>query len=108
VRMLQAIRAAPRPDIRELIVQRASMAAVHEQDHRPPPEEIQANYALDEKLRNPPPQVIGLFDDVLTTGAHYRAASAVLKEAFPNVRVIGLFIARRVPEAVDMEDFFDL
>jgi hypothetical protein len=108
VRMLQAIRAAPRPDIRELIVQRASMAAVHEQDHRPPPEEIQANYALDEKLRNPPPQVIGLFDDVLTTGAHYRAASAALKEAFPNVRVIGLFIARRVPEAVDMEDFFDL
>ncbi len=50
-------------------------------------------------------QVIGLFDDVLKTGAHYRAASAVLRQAFPGVRVIGLFIARRVPEAVDIEDF---
>jgi len=49
--------------------------------------------------------VIGLFDDVLTTGAHYRAASAVLQQAFPGVRIIGVFIARRVPEATDIEDF---
>jgi hypothetical protein len=42
---------------------------------------------------------------MLTTGAHYRAASSVLKRAYPGVRVIGLFIARRVPEAADIEDF---
>jgi hypothetical protein len=42
---------------------------------------------------------------VLTTGAHYRAASAVLKLTFPDVRLIGLFIARRAPEAADIEDF---
>jgi predicted amidophosphoribosyltransferase len=56
-------------------------------------------------LRNPPPQAIGLFDDVLTTGAHFRAASNILQKAFPGVRVIGVFIARRVPEAADVEDF---
>jgi hypothetical protein len=56
-------------------------------------------------LRDPQPRVFGLFDDVLTTGAHYRAAAAVLQRAFPEVRIIGLFIARRVPEAVDIEDF---
>jgi orotate phosphoribosyltransferase len=72
---------------------------------RPTPDEIQANYAIEEALRNPAPQVIGLFDDVLTTGAHYRAASSALKQAFPDVRVIGFFIARRVPKAVDLEDF---
>jgi hypothetical protein len=105
LRMLRAIRPQPAPDIRELVVQRANMAAVHDQEQRPRPEEIQANYAIDDALRNPAPQVIGLFDDVLTTGAHYRAACTSLKEAFPNVRVIGLFIARRVPEAVDTEDF---
>jgi predicted amidophosphoribosyltransferase len=60
---------------------------------------------VDERLRNPVPQVIGLFDDVLTTGAHYRSASNVLKRVFHSVRIIGLFIARRVPESTDIEDF---
>ena len=105
VRMLQAIRDEPSLDVRELIIQRASTAAVHDQENRPTPDQIQANYDIDDAFRNPAPQVIGLFDDVLTTGAHYRAASAVLQQAFPAVRVIGLFIARRVPEAVDIEDF---
>ena len=105
VRMLQAIRDQPSLDVRELIIQRASTAAVHDQENRPTPDQIQANYAIDDTLRNPAPRVIGLFDDVLTTGAHYRAASAVLNQAFPSVRIIGLFIARRVPEAADIEDF---
>jgi predicted amidophosphoribosyltransferase len=60
---------------------------------------------LDERVRNPAPQAIGLFDDVMTAGAHYRAGSNVLRKAYPSVRVIGLFIARRVPEAVDWDEF---
>lgn len=103
--MLHSIRGEPRLDVRELVIQRASTAAVHDQENRPPPDQIQANYGVDDALRNPAPQVIGLFDDVLTTGAHYRAASAALNQAFPHVRIIGFFIARRVPEAVDIEDF---
>jgi hypothetical protein len=105
VRMLHAIRPQPRVDVREVIVQQASMDAAHDQDVRPRPEDIEANYGIDESLRNPAPQVIGLFDDVLTTGAHYRAASNVLKRTYPGVRIIGCFIARRVPEATDIEDF---
>jgi hypothetical protein len=105
VRMLQSIRAQPRLDVRELIVQQANMDAAHGHQVRPRPDEIEANYGIDERLRNPVPQVIGLFDDVLTTGAHYRAASNVLKRAIPSVLIIGLFIARRVPEATDIEDF---
>jgi len=42
---------------------------------------------------------------VLTTGAHFGAASNVLQRTSPGVRVIGVFIARRVPEAADVEDF---
>jgi hypothetical protein len=105
VRMLRGIRAQPALDVRELVVQRASTAAVHDQENRPTPEQIQANYAIDHTLQDPDPRVIGLFDDVLTTGAHFRAASAALQQSFPGVRVIGLFIARRVPEAADIEDF---
>ncbi len=105
VRLLHTIRADPPLDVRELIVQRTSTAAVHDLENRPTPDQIQANYAIDGALRDPVSTVIGLFDDVLTTGAHYRAALAVLQQAFPGVRVIGFFIARRVPEAVDIEDF---
>jgi hypothetical protein len=61
--------------------------------------------AIDQTLLNRKPQNIALVDDVLTTGAHFRAACAVVKQVFPDVPIVGLFIARRVPEAVDFEEF---
>jgi hypothetical protein len=54
---------------------------------------LKANYAIDDALRDPVPQAIGLVDDVLTTGAHFRAASAILKQAFPGARVMCLLAA---------------
>ena len=104
LRVVQAIRPQPSPDIRELVTQAANMTAAHEQQNRPRPEDIEANYSIDELRRNPPPRIIGLFDDVLTTGAHFRAASSILRRAYPNTRIIGLFIARRVPESIDWGD----
>ena len=50
-------------------------------------------------LTTPEPSVIAIVDDVLTTGAHFRAASAILAAQFPEVQILGLFLARRVPEA---------
>jgi hypothetical protein len=105
VRMLRGIRVNPKLDVRELLFQRASTAAVHDQENRPTPEQLQANYGIDQALCDPDPQMIGLFDDVLTTGAHFRAASATLKQSLPGVRIIGFFIARRVPEAADFGEF---
>ena len=105
VRMLKAIRATPALDVRELIIQTRSTDAVHDQTTRPRPEQIEAIYQVDTSLKTTPPSVIGLFDDILTTGAHFRAAQAVLQRAFPSVRVIGVFIARRVPESSNIEDF---
>jgi hypothetical protein len=104
LRMVQAIRPEPRPDIREIVEQAASMAAAHEQQNRPRPEDIEANYTVVEARRNPVPRVIGLFDDVLTTGAHFRAASGILGRTYPGVRIVGLFIARRVPETIDWDE----
>lgn len=105
VQLLHLLRPHPPLDIRELILQCASMAAAHDRADRPRPEEILANYAVDKRLINPQPKIIGLVDDVLTTGAHFRAASMLMKQVYPDVRVVGLFIARRVPEAADIEDF---
>jgi hypothetical protein len=63
--MVRGIRAQPALDVRELVLQRASTVAVHNQENRPTPEEIQANYVIDQAIRDPVPQIIGLFDDVL-------------------------------------------
>lgn len=106
LRLLQAIRPNGRLDIRELIVQPISSEAAHESDIRPRPETLATAYRIDPTLRLPTPSQIGLVDDVLTTGAHFKAAQAVLTAAFPGVPIIGLFIARRVPEAVDFDSIF--
>jgi len=107
VRMLRAIPAVNPLDIRELLIQGQSMAAAHDADVRPTPDTIAAGYSIDEELAAPAPTLIGIFDDVLTTGAHYVAARRVLSRRFPGAKVLGLFIARRAPETSDFSVFFE-
>jgi predicted amidophosphoribosyltransferase len=85
-----------RIDVRELLVQTANLRAAHESDQRPTVEEIKAVYKIDEPLSRPEPTRIGIVDDVLTAGAHFRAAKQVLLERFPAAHIVGFFIARRV------------
>ena len=85
-------------DVRELIVQTADMDAVHlHNENRPTPEDIRSIYQIDENLTTPEPSIIGLFDDVITAGAHYRAAKDLLQERFPGAKILGIFVARRIP-----------
>jgi len=60
---------------------------------------------VDESLLEPAPRVIAVVDDVLTTGAHFKAAQLLLSSRFPGVAVYGIFVARRVPEAGDIGSF---
>lgn len=107
VRMLRSIPAAQPLDIRELIIQQQSMTAAHDADVRPTPDDIAAGYQIDEQLAQRTPTVIALFDDVMTTGAHYVAARRVLSARFQQATIFGFFIARRVPETTDFSAFFD-
>jgi hypothetical protein len=103
--MLRAMRARPPLDVRELIVQRVNMDAAHDREQRPRPEQIEANYAIDDKLRN---SLTAGYRPVRRRADNrraFRAASNVLQRAFPEARIIGVFIARRVPEAADIEEF---
>lgn len=93
-------------DIRELVLQRCSTDAAHDSESRPTPSQIAASYDLDCRLLQPPPQTILIVDDVLTTGAHFVAMKSILAPAFPDAKLVGLFIARRVPETSDFEEFF--
>jgi predicted amidophosphoribosyltransferase len=65
-------------------------------------EDLLSVYRIDETIALPPPRAIGIIDDVLTAGTHFRAMDTVLRARFPEVPITGMFIARRVfPSAAD-------
>lgn len=101
-RMLQAIRSGASLDIRELIIQTASTEAAHTSDVRPTPSMVENLYRIDEELTTPTPEFIVVVDDILTTGAHFRAAKSILSNRFPEVSLVGLFIATRAPDASEI------
>jgi predicted amidophosphoribosyltransferase len=105
LRMLRAIPATQPLDIRELLIQQQTMEAAHDADIRPSPDQIVARYQIDESRCEPVPRTIALFDDVITTGAHFVAACRVLKGRFPQVPIFSFFIARRAPETTDFGEF---
>jgi hypothetical protein len=93
-------------DFRELLLQKKTMKAAHDGGTRSIAE-LESAYIIDETIAEPQPNWIGLFDDVLTTGCHFKAASNILKKRFPKSRITGIFIARRIPEASNFEVLFD-
>lgn len=88
----------PGLDVRCLVKQTVSMKASHAagDGRRSSVEELIASYRLDETLVDPAPTGIGIFDDVLTVGRHYRAMHTVLSARFPSVPITGIFIARTI------------
>lgn len=84
-------------DIRELITQQESTNADHLQENRRSPAEIKKNYVFNKELAEGAKEIIIIFDDVLTTGAHFVAAKEFIKENMPHINSVkGLFIARRI------------
>jgi hypothetical protein len=92
-------------DVRELIVQPQSSDAAHDRADRPKPAALEARYVIDRGLLRPKPQIIAVVDDLVTTGAHFVPIRNMLRREFADIPIMGIFIARRVPEAVDVEDF---
>lgn len=86
-------------DVRELVLQRESVAPAHESDVRPSIPDLVGNYVIDEKVAAAPLRKnLVIFDDVLTTGCHFKALQTTLLERFPKVGIFGLFVARRAPK----------
>ena len=107
IQMLRAIDPSLNLDIREIVVQSASTPKSHQSENRLRPEELIELYRLDESLTDPAPNSIAVIDDLLTAGSHFRAMKEVLELRFPSAYIMGLFIARRVPNTDDPEEFDD-
>lgn len=99
-RMLQVCKGITGPttiDVRELVTQNASIRTAHlSPEGRPRIDEIYANYSIDEAITSPVPKHICIVDDVLAAGAHFKAMQRILDDRFPDVRIVGIFIARRI------------
>lgn len=97
-------------DVRMLLLQTESSKADHETGDRLTPEALYALLDVDRAVMSARPvrDVIVLFDDVLTTGKHFKCCERRLREVVPaNVPIIGVFVARRIlPDPA--EDFEDL
>ncbi|MCY1199109.1 hypothetical protein D9M72_105040 [compost metagenome] len=98
--MLTAVagRAQVNLDIRDCLTFSGAYAASHETDDRPTPDELYNELSFDNAAgkAGDPPGLIFLFDDMLTTGAHYVATTRKLAQIFPGVQIVGNFIARRI------------
>jgi hypothetical protein len=83
----------PLPDIRELVLLTENFDAKQKGIS---PEDRASKYRINEKVAKSKPSKIFIFDDVLTTGCHFKAVKMVLKERFPEAHVCGIFLARAV------------
>lgn len=89
-------------NVSELVLQTESLESFHD-GSRLRPDELIEYYELDEELCNcEPPNEVTIFDDLLTTGSHFKAMKSVINGHWPNVPVSGIFIARRyIPQESD-------
>ncbi len=88
----------PDLDVRSIVTQTTSTNASHEagEGQRPSVDELLAVYQINEALAEPPPTNIGIIDDILTVGRHYRAMHTILSQRYPDVPITGIFIARTI------------
>jgi hypothetical protein len=91
-------------DVREALVTKTERDPMHVKQGVRDPIALRASLAtVTNLLSDPRPQVI-LVDDVLTTGCSFVVCKAMIQEAWPDARILGLFVARR---AIDRTADFD-
>jgi hypothetical protein len=93
-RVCSLIRKPGAPSVKDLIEQIES-TDTFKGGNRQRPDELRANYRFDEPSMVGLPRNIGIVDDLLTTGSHFRAIKDMILERSLDRRVVGFFVARR-------------
>lgn len=99
-RILNELASGKQLDIRELVCMAKSVEQSHLAAERVSIDELVSSMQIDEDCTLPPPRSIAIFDDVLTTGRHFKAVQRILSERFADVPIVGIFVARRAPESL--------
>jgi predicted amidophosphoribosyltransferase len=97
VRVLHRLAALAREplDIRELIRQsRTTRSSSRSGGARLTFAELRAVWGIEEALAEPSPRRLCVFDDLLTTGLHFKVAKELLAGRFAPAGVVGIFLAR--------------
>ena len=95
------------PLVLDLVEQKENIRASHASPgNRPRPEELAHNYQIRHKEREilikSGRKYIYVVDDLLTTGAHFKAMQKIiLAEKIPDLKVMGIFLARRIPSTTE-------
>ena len=87
-------------DLRRLLRQSRSMESDHAAGDRLSESTLYDLLQIDRALldRQPLREQIVVFDDVLTSGKHFKCCERRLREQRPQASIIGMFLVRRVPE----------
>lgn len=80
-------------DTRDLLTQMEDTPPSHN-GWRPMPEQRARLLTLNELEVDPEPKVVVIIDDVLATDSHFRAAKMIVRQRWPHMTVIGVFLAR--------------
>ena len=89
-------------DVKDLVQIKETRTPVHiahrVNESRIKPEDHYNNYEINKQLIDPIPSNIVIFDDLIVTGAGFKAMKQILSEIYPNAKIIGVFIARYIHE----------
>lgn len=98
----------PKVDSRELVLQTQTTRASHNcsDGERLTSPELEGIYQIDENQADGVQGTLVIFDDMLTTGSHFREMKNVLSKRFPQCGIVGVFVSRRVPEAENPFEVF--
>jgi hypothetical protein len=95
VQVCRGIRSPGPSDVREIIEQ-INSTDTFKGGQRQSPDELQANYRVVANELAQARPIIGVVDDVLTTGSHFQAVRAKILAERPDAKIVGFFVARRV------------
>jgi hypothetical protein len=101
-RLARAI--GPQADVRCALETVCARQQAKRAEHRPTIEELAASMRVVEELLDPLPSGVILLDDIITSGTTFKAAQRLLSPYLGDVKLVGLFVARRVIPPVQWDD----